>query len=91
MLNPLLFDLSVHALACVTAAVASAAAVFLPVVTTAGVCQIYTVSSPAAVGQRFDMCPLCALPVLDLPTCERGPLRWKEAVCCSWTDRDAKK
>lgn len=74
MLVPLLFDFSVNTLACVTAAVANAAAVFLPVVTTAGVCQIHTVSSTAAVGHRFDMCPLCALPVSDLPTCENGPL-----------------
>lgn len=88
MLIPLLFDLSVHALACVTIAVVSAAAVFLPVVTTAGVCQIHTVSSPAAIGQQFDICPSCSLPVLDSPTCERGPLQRDQTVCCRWTDRD---
>lgn len=88
---PPLFDFSVNTLARVTAAVANTDVVFLPVVTTAGVCQIHTVSSTAAVGQRFDMCPLWTLPVLDLPTCERGPLRWKEAMCSRWTDRESKK
>lgn len=71
------------------AAAVSVAAVVLPVVTTAGVCHT---PCPAAVRQRFDMCPSCKVACFGVVVCVWvGFLQWKEATCWKRTDRHKKK
>lgn len=51
----------------------------------------HTLCRPQLLLASGSTCVHCVLPVVDLLTCARGLQRWKEAMCCRWTDRAQKK